>query len=47
MTKIRIVSPAKSIEKEHVDFAKNFLESNGFEVEITDVLANSVPQQHF
>jgi muramoyltetrapeptide carboxypeptidase len=35
MTKIRIVSPAKAIEKEHVDFAKTFLESNDFEVEIS------------
>jgi len=35
MTKIRIVSPAKAIEKEHVDFAKKFLESRGFYVEIS------------
>lgn len=35
MTKIRIVSPAKAIEKEHVEFSKNFLESNGFDVEIS------------
>lgn len=35
MTKIRIVSPAKAIEKEHVVFAQNFLKSNGFEVEIS------------
>ena len=35
MTKIRIVSPAKAIEKKHVDFSKNYLENNGFEVEIS------------
>jgi muramoyltetrapeptide carboxypeptidase len=36
MTKIRIVSPAKVIEKSHIDFAKNFLDSNGFTVEISE-----------
>lgn len=34
MKKIRIVSPAKSIDQLHVDFAENFLEQHGFEVEI-------------
>ena len=36
MTKIRIVSPAKAIEKAYVDFAKTFLESQGFLVEISE-----------
>ena len=36
MTKIRIVSPAKAIEKSHVDFAKRFLESQGFLVEVSE-----------
>ncbi len=31
---IRIVAPAKAIEKEPVDFAKNYLENLGFRVEI-------------
>ncbi len=34
MKKIRIIAPAKSIEKKHVFNAKLFLENNGFEVEI-------------
>lgn len=34
MKKIRIVSPAKSIDQLPVDFAENFLEQNGFEIEI-------------
>ncbi len=34
MKKIRIIAPAKSIENEHVFYAKNFLIENGFEVEI-------------
>jgi len=34
MKKIRIVSPAKSIDQVHVDFAENFLEEHGFEIEI-------------
>ncbi len=34
MKKIRIVSPAKSIDQLHVDFAENFLEQHGFEIEI-------------
>lgn len=32
--KIAIVAPAKSIDKEHVFFAKSFFESKGFEVEL-------------
>ena len=44
MTKIRIVSPAKAIEKEHVDFSKNFLESHGFEVEIS---THCLGQHHY
>jgi len=32
---IMIVAPAKSIESEHVHFAKSFLEKNGFRVEIS------------
>jgi muramoyltetrapeptide carboxypeptidase len=36
MTKIRIVSPAKAIEKTHIDFAKNYLESQGFLVEVSE-----------
>ncbi len=35
MTNIRIVSPAKSIEKEHIDFAVNFLEDHNFNVEVS------------
>jgi muramoyltetrapeptide carboxypeptidase len=35
MKKIRIIAPAKTIEKEYVLFAKTFLEDNGFEVEIS------------
>ena len=34
MTKIRIISPAKSIDHPHVDFAEEFLKAQGFEVEI-------------
>lgn len=34
MKKIKIVSPAKSIAMEHVNFAKRFLEDNGFTVEV-------------
>jgi len=34
MKKIRIIAPAKTIEKEFVLSAKTFLEGNGFEVEI-------------
>ena len=44
MTKIRIISPAKAIEKEHVEFAKNFLESHSFEVEIS---SNCLGQNHY
>ena len=44
MTKIRIVSPAKAIEKEHVNFAKNYLESKGFELEIS---ANCLGEHHY
>lgn len=33
MKKIRIISPAKAIELEHLNFAKSFLEENGFMVE--------------
>lgn len=32
--KVRIVSPAKSIAPEHIDYAKTWLEANGCEVEI-------------
>jgi len=35
MKKIRIVSPAKVIEKECVDFAVDFLRKNNFEVEVS------------
>lgn len=34
MKKIKIISPAKSIDKEYVFYAKLFLEKKGFEVEI-------------
>ena len=34
MKQIRIVSPAKTIDKECVDFAVSFLESNGFKVSL-------------
>lgn len=34
MKKIRIVSPAKHIDQVHVDFAENFLQRHGFEIEI-------------
>lgn len=33
MKKIRIISPAKAIELEHLNYAKSFLEENGFMVE--------------
>jgi muramoyltetrapeptide carboxypeptidase len=36
MTNIRIVSPAKSIEKAHIDFAIDFLKQNKFNVEISE-----------
>lgn len=36
MKKIRIIAPAKAIEKEYVLFAKTFLEENGFDVEISE-----------
>ncbi|MGV6860948.1 MAG: S66 peptidase family protein [Putridiphycobacter sp.] len=36
MSKIRIVAPAKFIEKEKVVYAKKFLEKNGFIVEISE-----------
>jgi muramoyltetrapeptide carboxypeptidase len=35
MTNIRIVSPAKSIEKKHIDYAIDFLKQNKFNVEIS------------
>ncbi len=44
MTKIRIVAPAKAIEKSHIEFAKKFLETNGFNVEIS---ANCVGNHHY
>lgn len=34
MKKIKIVSPAKAIAKEHLDFATSYLEGNGFLVEV-------------
>ena len=34
MKKIRIISPAKSIDKKHIDFAKDWLEKKGFEVSV-------------
>lgn len=34
MKKIRIVSPAKHIEKEHITFASQFLTEKGFKVEV-------------
>lgn len=36
MKKIKIVSPAKSIDKKHLDFARDFLVSNGYEVSISE-----------
>ena len=44
MTKIRIVSPAKSIEKEHIDFAIKFLEGHNFDVETSD---NCLGEYHY
>lgn len=44
MTKIRIVSPAKSIEKEHVDSAIVFLESHNFKV---DLSANCLGKHYY
>jgi len=44
MTKIRIVSPAKSIEKNHVDYAFQFLEKHNFEVSISE---NCLGQHHY
>jgi len=44
MTKIRIVSPAKAIEKRHIDFAKHYLQKNGFEVEIS---THCLGQSHY
>jgi muramoyltetrapeptide carboxypeptidase len=35
MKKIRIIAPAKTIEKEYVLYAKSYLEDNGFQVEIS------------
>jgi len=35
MAKVRIVSPAKSIEKEHIDFSVKFLKEHDFEVEVS------------
>lgn len=34
MKKIRIISPAKSIDPKHIDFAQGFLSSKGYDVEI-------------
>lgn len=36
MKKIRIVSPAKSIDSKHIDFAEGFLRSKGYEVTVSD-----------
>jgi muramoyltetrapeptide carboxypeptidase len=44
MTKIRIVSPAKSIEKKHIDFAVDFLQNNNFEVELS---TNCLGESHY
>ena len=44
MTKIRIVSPAKSIEKNHIDFSVNFLKEHNFEVEIS---TNCLGEYHY
>lgn len=44
MKKIRIVSPAKSIEKPAVDFAVGYLQKNGFSVEIAD---HALGQHHY
>jgi len=44
MTKIRIVSPAKAIEKEHIDFSKIYLEKQGFEVELSE---HCLGQHHY
>jgi len=44
MTKIRIVSPAKSIEKEHIDFSVKFLKEHNFEVEVSN---NCLGQYHY
>lgn len=44
MTKIRIVSPAKSIEKEHVDFAIKYLENHNFDVETS---FNCLGEHHY
>jgi len=44
MAKVRIVSPAKSIEKEHIDFSVKFLKENNFDVEIS---ANCLGEYHY
>ncbi len=41
---IRIVSPAKAISKDLIDYAQNLLESNGFSVEIGK---NAIGQHHY
>lgn len=44
MTKVRIVSPAKVIEKEFIDDAIKFLKEHSFEVEVSD---NCLGQNHY
>jgi len=38
---IRIVSPAKAIDKKHLDYAVGFLESKGYKVELSEFAAGS------
>jgi len=44
MTRIKIVSPAKSMEKNHIDYAIQFLEKHNFEVSISE---NCLGQHHY